>query len=121
MQVYCCNGISVNYDAPAHVDDDFLFSAHQLNAVGVPVKLMSEVAQHFCFPQYGFAIALRPGDIILFNPHVFHCLSEKTKAYNNVDVHVTTFYMKTAHVGKNNNSLPLTEPEKIYYDMSFNN
>jgi hypothetical protein len=108
---------SVDYSAPAHVDDDYLFSIHQLNVDGCLAS--NEIVQCFCFPTYGFAIGLRPGDIILFNPHVYHCLSEKTAPYAENDTHVTTFYIKTAHVGKNDNSLPLTEKENYFYDMTF--
>jgi hypothetical protein len=108
---------SVNYSAPAHVDDDYLFSIHQVNVEEGFTD--DEIVQCFCFPTYGFAIGLRPGDIILFNPHVHHCLSEKSAAYAGKDVHVTTFYVKTAHVGKNDNSLPLTEKENYFYAMTF--
>jgi hypothetical protein len=108
---------SVNYSAPAHVDDDFLFSIHQVNVEGC--LQWDDVVQCFCFPTYGFAIGLRPGDVILFNPHVYHCLSEKSEVYCSKDVHVTTFYVKTAHVGKNNNTVPLTEEEELYYNMNF--
>jgi hypothetical protein len=108
---------SVNYSAPAHLDDDFLFSIHQLNVEGALES--NNIVQCMCFPTYGFAIGLRPGDIILFNPHVHHCLSEKTETYSKDNVHVSTFYVKTAHVGKNNNSIPLTDQESIYYNMDF--
>jgi hypothetical protein len=108
---------SVNYSAPAHVDDDYLFSIHQLNVDGCITN--NEIVQCVCFPTYGFAIGLRPGDIILFNPQVHHCLSEKTPPYAEKDVHVTTFYVKTAHIGKNDNNLPLTEEENYFYDMTF--
>jgi hypothetical protein len=108
---------SVNYSAPAHVDDDYLFSIHQVNVDGDAAD--DGIVQCFCFPTYGFAIGLRPRDIILFNPHVHHCLSEKGAAYAKKDVHVTTFYVKTAHVGKNDNSLPLTEEENYFYNMTF--
>jgi hypothetical protein len=108
---------SVNYSAPAHLDDDFLFSIHQLNVEGALES--DNIVQYMCFPTYGFAVGLRPGDIILFNPHVHHCLSEKTDTFSKDNVHVTTFYVKTAHVGKNNNSIPLSNEESIYYDMEF--
>jgi hypothetical protein len=62
---------------------------------------------------------LRPGDIIVFNPHIHYCLSEKGAAYNERDVHVITFYVQTAHVGKNDNNLPLTKEENYFYDMPF--
>ena len=108
---------SVNYCAPAHVDDDFLFSIHQVNVDGLLDA--HEVVQCMCFPTYGYAVALRPGDVLLFNPHVPHCLSEKTTAYKDKDVHVTTFYIKTAHVGKHDNTIALSTKESCYYNMKF--
>eukprot|EP00978_Attheya_sp_CCMP212_P026235 scaffold85866_cov55-Attheya_sp.AAC.5 len=108
---------SVNYSAPAHLDDDFLFSIHQLNVEGALES--DNIVQCMFFPTYGFAVGLRPGDIILFNPHVHHCLSEKTEMYIKDNVHVTTFYVKTAHGSKNNNSIPLSDEESIYYNMDF--
>ncbi len=110
---------TINYSAPAHIDDDFLFSIQQLNIGNRPYELHDPVCQYFCFPQYGVAIGLRPGDVLLFNPHVYHCLSEKTAAYSDVDVHATSLYTKTAHAGKNNNTIELTDEQTKYYEMSF--
>ena len=110
-----------NDTAPAHFDSDFLMSIHQLNIdTGKKLELDDRIVQYFCFPEFGYAIGLRPSDILLFNPQVFHCLSGKTDNYQHeIDVHVTTFYLKTAHVGKNDNSLELTDLEKEYYKMRF--
>jgi len=109
---------SVDYSAPAHVDDDFLFSIHQINVDGDGYMTMeAEVVQYFCFPEYGYCVALRPGDILLFNPQISHCLSEKTPFYSDVRVHVTTLYLKTALVGGRNNLLPLTAEQNYYYYM----
>jgi hypothetical protein len=99
----------VNYSAPAHVDDDYLFSIHQLNVNGCIAD--NVIVQCFCFPAYSFAIGLRSG--------LYHCLSEKSTPYAKKDVHVTTFHVKTAHVGKNDNSLPLTENDNCFYDMTY--
>ncbi len=110
---------TINYSAPAHIDDDFLFLIHQLNIGNQPYHLHDSVCQYFCFPQYGVAIGLRPGDVLLFNPHVYHCLSDKTAAYHDVDVHATSLYTKTGHAGKNNNNLELTEEQTQFYNMSF--
>jgi hypothetical protein len=101
----------VDYSAPAHVNDDYLFSIYQLNVDGCIAN--NKIVQCFCFPASGFAIGLRPGDIILFNPHMYHCLSDKSAPYTEKDMHVTTFYVKTAHLGKNDNSLPLTEKKTV--------
>jgi hypothetical protein len=48
-----------------------------------------------------------------------YCLSEKSAPYAEKDAHVTRFYVKTAHVGKNDNSRPLTEKENYFYGMTF--
>ena len=73
---------------------------------------LDEVAQHFCFPSLGFAVGLRPGDVLIFNPHVHHCLSEKSEAFFGDNVHVSTCYLKTKHVSKNDTFAKLTEDEK---------
>ena len=86
---------------------------YQLN---VPIEYKSKmpVCQYFCFPQFGLAIAIRPGDILLFNPNIYHCLSMKTENYK-TDVHVTSAYMKTAHAGDNNNRKELTDIQDHYF------
>jgi hypothetical protein len=40
-----------------------------------------------------------------------HCLSSRTSAYETKDVFSLSMYLKTAIVGKNDNSLPLTDIE----------
>ena len=65
-------------------------------------KLDDNVCCHFVFPEYGVAIALRPGDILFFNPLHYHCLSDRTMDYMNEDVYVTSFYMKSSQLGLNN-------------------
>lgn len=108
---------SCNYHAPAHTDPDFMFSIHQILCDGVETTLDCQVVQFFCFPSLGLAVALRPGDVLLFNPHIFHCLSAKMKAYRHVNCHVTTFYLKTAHVGQNDNSLALTAEQEHFLSL----
>lgn len=111
---------SIDFSAPAHVDADFLFSVHQLNVGGSGhLTIDSPVAQYFCFPQQGFAIAMRPGDVILFNSNVFHCLTGKTEAYIKERVYVTSFYLKTGHVSGNDNSRELSQDELEYLRMDF--
>ena len=63
-----------NNTSPAHVDKDAFVSC--LIYLYVPKKLRSrdkyyylmddEIACHFMFPEYGIAIALRPGDVLFF-------------------------------------------------------
>ena len=67
------------------------------------------VCNYFTFAEQGVAVALRPGDILLFNPVYEHCLSSRTSAYETKDVFSLSMYLKTAIVGMNDNSVPLTE------------
>ena len=105
---------SKNYCSPAHTDKDFFASIHQVN-INRDYEKNDPICQHFCFPQFGFAVGLRPGDVLLFNPLIYHCLSMRSEKYKEIDVHVTTAYLKTAHVGLNNNSIPLSEEQELYY------
>jgi hypothetical protein len=72
-----------------------------------------KVSNYFTFPEQGVAVALRPGDMLLFNPLYHHCLSSRTTSYQNDDVFCLSLYLKTAIVGKNDNALPITEREKL--------
>ena len=71
----------------------------------------AEVCNYFTFAEQGIAVALRPGDMLIFNPLYHHCLSSCTSLYEADDVFCLSLYLKTVVVGKNNNSLPLTETE----------
>jgi len=100
---------SVDYQAPSHIDEDFFLSIHQLNVMNRFGD--KEVAQYFCFASLVVCVELRPGDVLLFNPHVQHCLSQKTKAYQGDRVHVSTMYIKTKHVSGNDVDAELTQEE----------
>lgn len=111
-----------NHCAPAHIDNDFFLSVFQVNVHknrDEKLDINDSIVHYFCFPEFGLAVALRDGDVLFFNPTTCHCLSEKTEIFKNVDVHVSTFYLKTAHVGLNNNSIPLSQEQNMYYSMSF--
>lgn len=107
-----------NYSSPAHIDQDFVFSILQITSAGLQCSTDDPPCQHFCFPEFGRAIALRPGDVLLFNPHVYHCMAPKTAHYQAHDVHATSLYTKTGHVGLNNNSIELTE-EQQRFELEF--
>ena len=69
------------------------------------------VTQHFCFPEVGVAVALRPGDVLIFNPQHPHCVSMKENIYKSEDAFLTSLYLKTNVVAGNNNSDPFSERE----------
>ena len=95
---------------PAHTDDDFFWSATSV-ITDQQFQLNDEVHNFFCFPNHGVAVALRPGDILIFNPQVTHCVSSQKTSR---DVICLSLYLKTAIVGKNDNSLQLT-PKDIEF------
>lgn len=104
-----CVASTVDYSAPSHVDDDFFLSFHQINVKGRYGD--AEIVHYFCFPSLRVAVPLCPGDILIFNPHVHHCLSSKTSAYSQDRVHVSTFYVKTRHISGNDTDAPI--PHKV--------
>jgi hypothetical protein len=101
-----------NYYLNSHLDDDFFYSLSTLassNGLRQDIDrytLDVEVCNYFAFPEQGIAVALRPGDMFLFNPRYYHSLSSRTSSYLNHDVFCLSLYLKTAVVGQNNNTLP---------------
>jgi len=51
------------------------------------------------------AVALRPGDFLLFNPHEPHSISSRCNRED--DVYIISSYLETAVVGFNDNSDPI--------------
>jgi hypothetical protein len=96
-----------------HTDEDFFYSVTTVpSAYGLRedidrYQIDVEVCNYFTFPEQGIAVALRPGDILLFNPQYQHCISSRTSIYETEDVFCVSLYLKSAVVGKND-SLPLT-------------
>ena len=68
-----------------------------------------DIVAYFCFPTLGVAIPLRPGDYLLFNARIPHCISSRCKYED--EILCTSMYLKTAIVGMNNNDLPLTDEQ----------
>jgi hypothetical protein len=110
--------IALNYYLNAHIDEDFFYSllvlasAHGLQEHIDRYRMNAEVCNYFTFPEQGIAVALRPGDMLLFNPLYQHCLSSRTSFYEKKDVFSLSLYLKTAVVSKFNNNLPLTDAER---------
>jgi hypothetical protein len=97
--------MAMNCAFPLHKDHDYFMGIIGiLGAAGYHMddSKQSSVLQYFCFPTVGTAVALRNGDLLLFNPLPHHCLS--SKATKREDVISTSLYLKTAVVGGNNNN-----------------
>lgn len=63
--------IGVNYVSPVHTDDYYFYTT--LSCFTKSGENCDRVLYYFCFPDYGFAVPLQPGDILSFNPLVRHC------------------------------------------------
>jgi hypothetical protein len=116
-QVWGSLACGKNHYLNSHTDEDFFYSlTTTASSYGLlqntdRYRMDAEVCNYFTFPEQGLAVALRPGDMLLFNPMYHHCLSSRTCSYEKHDVFCLSLYLKTAIVGKNDNSLPLTKRE----------
>jgi hypothetical protein len=98
---------SYDYASAAHVDSDFFLSLLTVTTCEHTLKNIYElnqpIALFFMFPELGYCVGLRPGDQLIFNPLYYHCVSTKNFSVYENPVHVTSFYLKTAIVGRNDN------------------
>ena len=98
-----------------HTDADFTFSIIQVFLKGKLKYLPhDDIVVYFCFPTLGVAVPLRPGDYLLFNARIQHCISSRCKLED--EIMCTSTYLKTAIVGMNNNDLPLTDDQAHILD-----
>jgi hypothetical protein len=63
--------ISRNVALNCHTDDDFFLSCLTVAVDDKPYLRKCEPVQYFAFPEDGVAVALHPGDILIFN-HAYH-------------------------------------------------
>jgi hypothetical protein len=73
--------------------------------------LHDDVVVYFCFLTLGVAVSLRPGDFLLFNALIPHCILSQCKQGNNI--YCVSMYLKSAIVGMNNNLLHLNTKQAI--------
>jgi hypothetical protein len=94
--------ISRNVALNCHTDDDFFLSCLTVAVDEKAYRIKNcEPVQYFAFPEDGVAIALRPGDILIFNSRIPHCITSRANVGGD-DVLVCSLYLKTALVGGNN-------------------
>jgi hypothetical protein len=101
--VFASMSSGLNVFLPVHKDMDLFYSNNN----------------NFCFPEQGGCVALINYDILLFNPQKLHCVSSsKDPPDDKENIYCVSFYLKTAVVGGNDNSLELTvDQEKIANTM----
>jgi hypothetical protein len=98
-----------NVHLSCHTDRDFSKSVVSVHIDGKGYKVDDAIVAYFCFPRLGIAVALRPGDVLIFNPSEPHAISSRCNKKH--DVFCVSMYLKTAVVSLNDNSLPLTKNE----------
>ena len=107
---------SLNVCLNSHKDTDAVYSV-VTNLEANPekrFKLDDEITCYFTFPTLGFAVALRPGDILYFNATIYHSVSSRCDPTKNI--WCTSLYTKNAVVGGNGNLLPLTKEQIMVID-----
>jgi hypothetical protein len=107
--LYSGLAFGVNVFLRAHVDDDFTYSVIQVHVDSMDYAVDDDVVCYFCFPSLGCVVPLRPGDFLLINALEPHCLSSRCR--DDYNLFAVSSYLKTAVVGGNNNSIPLTIDE----------
>ena len=99
-----------------HTDDDFTLSmAHILLDGQDRYELDNDVVVYFCFPTLGVAVPMRPGDFLIFNSRIPHCIS--TRCRHSERIMCISMFLKTLVVGGNNNSLPLSTTQQMLSEM----
>ena len=91
----------INVYLRSHTNQDFMMSIVQAHIDERHYTASDSIVCYFCFPRIGTAVALRPGDFLIFNPQEPHSISSKCNPED--DVYCILSYLKTAIVGLNDN------------------
>jgi hypothetical protein len=98
-------GFGINVYLRSHIDADFTMSIVQAHIDNHDYANDDKIICYFAFPRIGAAVALRPGDFLLFNPHEPHSISSRCNRED--DVYIISSYLKTAVVRLHDNSDPI--------------
>ena len=106
------NGVAFGYNVflACHSDIDYTYSITSVYLEGHVNMLDDVVVAYFCFPRLGIAVALRPGDVLIFNPREPHVVSSCSRDSDKILCLST--YLKTAIVGLNDTAIPLTTEQE---------
>ena len=116
--MYGALAFGLNVHLSCHSNEDFNYPIAFVLKEGHTCSRKDKIVSYFSFPSLGIAMAMRPGNLIIFNPRLPHCISSRC---NNDDTVLSfSMYLKTSAVGLNDNDLPLTEEQsglaKMYRD-----
>ena len=100
-RIYNGMGFGINVYLRSHTDQDFMMSIVQAHIDECRYTASDSIVCYFCFPRIGTAVALCPGDFLIFNPQEPHSISSRCNPED--DVYCISSYLKTAIVGLNDN------------------
>ena len=98
-------GFGINVYLRSHVDRDFTMSIVQVHIDNHVYQFDDKILCYFAFPRIGLAVALRPGDFLLFNPQEPHSISSRCRKED--EIYCISSYLTTDVVGLNDNSNPV--------------
>jgi len=116
--IYLAFACGVNVYLASHTDADSTYSATSVHRRGQYIE-DDTILCYFAFPRLGFAIPLRAGDVLFFNPKEPHCLS--SRVHNEDEIYCVSLYLKSNNIGKHDNGIPLTPHEETrlqYYNCN---
>ena len=99
-----------NIYLPAHKDQDFTFSITFIHKRSANYDMDDSVVAYFCFPKISVAIPMKPGDVIIFNPQEYHCVS--SRSHEDDVILCVSVYLKSAIVGGHDNGQILSPKVK---------
>ncbi len=99
---YNGHGFGINVYLRSHINADFTMSIVQAHIDNHDCVINDKVICYFAFPRIGVAVALRPGNFLLFNPNEPHSISSCCSRED--DIFIIFSYLKMAVVGLNDNS-----------------
>jgi hypothetical protein len=98
-------GFGINVYLRSHINANFTMSIVQAHIDNHDYVIDDKVICCFALPRIGVAVALRPGDFVLFNPNEPHSISSRCSRED--DIFIISSYINTAVVGLNDNSNPI--------------
>jgi hypothetical protein len=101
-------GFGINVYLRNHIDQDFTMSIVQAHINNYDYQVDDRFFCYFAFPRIGMAVALWPGDFLLFNPQEPQSISSHCRTGE--EIFCISSYLKTEVVGLNDNSNPLCNP-----------
>jgi hypothetical protein len=123
-QIWNSMALGKNNSPNSHKDKDVTSSAVAVLAPpanGESYVMDEPIAHYFVFPTIGKSVALRGGDVLLFDPSYFHSLSTRTDHFANIDTHCLSMYLNTATTSGNDKTRELTELQKGLIEYIANN